>query len=164
LPSRRLSEYPRASLSVRGRGPGGRDTLWRLEEGPNRGSGADYSKDGVGEPVEGALSAVAGGALRDVTVVRRSSVAPAIRAEFGLSDSSASWLTLAVQGGFVMGTLLAAILNLPDVFKAPRFVALAALSGPRRTPYSPFMPKAPPSGPSFASRPGFSSPASIRLR
>lgn len=58
-----------------------------------------------------------------------SSVAPAIRAEWGLSASAAGWLTLAVQAGFVAGTLLSAIFNLPDVLRAPRLVAAAALLG-----------------------------------
>ena len=56
-----------------------------------------------------------------------SSVAPALRAEWGLAESATGWLTLAVQMGFVVGTLLSAILNLPDVLRAHRLVAAAAL-------------------------------------
>jgi len=41
-----------------------------------------------------------------------SAVVPALRVEWGLSDSIAGWLTIAVQLGFVAGTLLSAFLNL----------------------------------------------------
>jgi MFS family permease len=58
-----------------------------------------------------------------------SAVAPAIRAELGLGDWAAGWLTNAVQIGFVLGTLLAAILNLPDVFRPKTLFAACALSG-----------------------------------
>jgi MFS family permease len=58
-----------------------------------------------------------------------SAVAPQIAAEWRLSESATSWLTLAVQLGFVAGTLLSATLNLPDVVK-PRFLfAQCALYG-----------------------------------
>ena len=58
-----------------------------------------------------------------------SAAAPAIRAEWKLGDSAAAWLTLAVQLGFVAGTLTSAMLNLPDVFKARRVMAASALLG-----------------------------------
>ena len=37
-----------------------------------------------------------------------SAVAPLLKAEWGLSDASATWLTLSVQLGFVAGTLASA--------------------------------------------------------
>jgi MFS family permease len=58
-----------------------------------------------------------------------SAVAPAIAAEWSLDATSVSWLTLAVQIGFVAGTLLSATLNLPDVLSPQRLIAAAALSG-----------------------------------
>ena len=54
-------------------------------------------------------------------------VAPKIRAEWGLGDWSAGWLTTAVQIGFVAGTLLSALLNLPDVFRPKNLFAICAL-------------------------------------
>jgi MFS family permease len=54
-----------------------------------------------------------------------SAVAPLLKAEWGLSDGSATWLTLSVQLGFVAGTLASAVLNLPDVW-APRQLVLGA--------------------------------------
>lgn len=58
-----------------------------------------------------------------------SAVVPALRVEWNLSDSSAGWLTIAVQLGFVCGTLLSALLNLPDVFSVRYLFALSALAG-----------------------------------
>ncbi len=58
-----------------------------------------------------------------------SAVAPQIAAEWRLSDSASAWLTLAVQIGFVAGTLLSALLNLPDVIRARHLFAICALLG-----------------------------------
>ena len=58
-----------------------------------------------------------------------SAVAPALRAEWGLSESGGAWLTLAVQLGFVNGTLVSALGNLPDVLSARRLFAASALLG-----------------------------------
>ena len=41
-----------------------------------------------------------------------SAVVPALRREWQLQDSAAAWLTLAVQLGFVAGTLTSALGNL----------------------------------------------------
>ena len=58
-----------------------------------------------------------------------SAVAPQIAHEWQLSESTTAWLTLAVQLGFVAGTLLSAILNLPDVLRVRYLFALCALLG-----------------------------------
>jgi MFS family permease len=58
-----------------------------------------------------------------------SAVAPQIAAEWNLDESSAAWLTLAVQLGFVAGTLLSATLNLPDVIRARYLFTLCAVLG-----------------------------------
>ena len=58
-----------------------------------------------------------------------SAVAPALSAEWRLSESQAGWLTLAVQLGFVAGTLLSALLNLPDVISSRRLFAVSAFAG-----------------------------------
>src|SRR5258708_39705492 len=58
-----------------------------------------------------------------------SAVVPALRLEWSLSDSSAGWLTIAVQLGFVCGTLLSAFLNLPDVLSVRYLFAASALAG-----------------------------------
>jgi MFS family permease len=45
-------------------------------------------------------------------------VTPVLVEEFGMSAAHASWLTIAVQAGFVAGTLGSALANLADVFNA----------------------------------------------
>jgi MFS family permease len=58
-----------------------------------------------------------------------SAVAPQIAAEWRLTETTAAWLTLAVQLGFVAGTLLSAALNLPDVIRARHLFAICAVLG-----------------------------------
>ena len=58
-----------------------------------------------------------------------SAVAPQLQEKWGLSPTQTSWLTLAVQLGFVAGTLLSALLNLPDVISSRRLFASAAIAG-----------------------------------
>ena len=55
--------------------------------------------------------------------------APQIAAELRLTDSATAWLTIAVQGGFVLGTLLSALLNLADVINARRLFAAGCVAG-----------------------------------
>jgi MFS family permease len=55
--------------------------------------------------------------------------APALVAEFRLDSSQTAWLTMAVQGGFVCGTLLSAFLNLPDVVNARWLFAIGCAMG-----------------------------------
>ncbi|MGH3104858.1 MAG: MFS transporter [Gaiellaceae bacterium] len=57
-----------------------------------------------------------------------SAVVPQLRDEWGLSDSGAAWLTIAVQLGFVTGALASSVLNLADVV-APRTVILVGAVG-----------------------------------
>ena len=54
---------------------------------------------------------------------------PAIKTEWHLSESAAAWLTLAVQLGFVAGTLLSALFNLPDVISARHLFTVSAVCG-----------------------------------
>ncbi len=58
-----------------------------------------------------------------------SAVVPRLQAEWHLTDSAASWLTLAVQLGFVTGTLFSALFNLPDIINSRHLFALSALLG-----------------------------------
>jgi MFS family permease len=58
-----------------------------------------------------------------------SAVVPALRLEWRLSDSTASWLTVAVQLGFVAGTLLSALLNLPDIITTRHLFAVSVFAG-----------------------------------
>jgi MFS family permease len=55
--------------------------------------------------------------------------APLIAAELSLTRSGTAWLTMAVQAGFVAGTLVSALLNLADVLNARRLFAAGCLAG-----------------------------------
>ena len=58
-----------------------------------------------------------------------SAVTPAIKADWGLTTGETSWLVMAVQIGFVVGTFASGVLNLPDIISARKlFAASAALS------------------------------------
>lgn len=62
-----------------------------------------------------------------------SAVVPALRADWGLSETGAALLTAAVQVGFVAGALLSAVLNLADRVAAPVLIAVSALLGAAAT-------------------------------
>lgn len=50
-----------------------------------------------------------------------SAVSPQLRALWGLDAAQAGWLTTVVQIGFVVGTAVAALLNLADIIPARRY-------------------------------------------
>ena len=56
-------------------------------------------------------------------------VTPALVSEFHMSSERAAWLTMAVQAGFVVGTLGSAIANLADVVNARVVLFLGSLAG-----------------------------------
>jgi MFS family permease len=58
-----------------------------------------------------------------------SAVAPQLARAWKLTESTTAWLTLAVQIGFVFGTLASAVLNLPDIIRARHLLALCAFAG-----------------------------------
>ena len=62
-----------------------------------------------------------------------SAVVPALRAEWGFSARTATWLTGAVQLGFVAGAVASAATNLPDRVPAHRLVAVSALAAAAAT-------------------------------
>jgi MFS family permease len=55
-----------------------------------------------------------------------SAVLPQLRGEWRLSATASAWLTIAVQIGFVLGSLLSAMLNLPDVLSPRRLIFCGA--------------------------------------
>lgn len=55
--------------------------------------------------------------------------APAIASEFAITGAGMAWLTMAVQGGFVAGTLTSAVANLADVLNARRLFAFGCIAG-----------------------------------
>ena len=56
-------------------------------------------------------------------------VTPLLIDEFNISEARAPWLTMAVQAGFVAGTLLSALANLADVFNSRTLMFAGALAG-----------------------------------
>lgn len=54
---------------------------------------------------------------------------PAIAAEFVMDRSTTAWLTMAVQAGFVLGTLASGLLNLADVLNARLLFAVGCVVG-----------------------------------
>ena len=56
-------------------------------------------------------------------------VLPQLAAQWHAGLNVTSWLTLAVQLGFVVGALLSATFNLADVFHAPRLMAVSMILG-----------------------------------
>lgn len=57
-----------------------------------------------------------------------SAVLPLLRREWELDAGASAWMTIAVQLGFVASSLLAAILNLPDLVPPRRLMLLGALA------------------------------------
>ena len=58
-----------------------------------------------------------------------SAVLPALTREWQLGDGGRAGLTLAVQLGFILGTLVSAIGNLPDIWSSRRLMAASAAVG-----------------------------------
>jgi MFS family permease len=58
-----------------------------------------------------------------------SAVAPQIAREWNLDGAQSAWLTLSVQLGFVAGTFLSAIFNLPDIIRARHLLTISMLLG-----------------------------------
>jgi len=56
-------------------------------------------------------------------------ITPRLVAEWALSPAEAAWLTLAVQAGFVAGTLASALTNLADLINPRRLVFVGCLVG-----------------------------------
>jgi MFS family permease len=55
--------------------------------------------------------------------------APAVAHEFAMGEGARAWLTMAVQAGFVAGTLLSAATSLADAIAPRRLFAVGCLSG-----------------------------------
>src|SRR4026209_242843 len=58
-----------------------------------------------------------------------SAVVPALTREWHLSPSQISWIAIAVQLGFVAGTLISATLNLPDILSTRHLFAVSSFLG-----------------------------------
>jgi MFS family permease len=56
-------------------------------------------------------------------------ITPALIAEYDIAPTHAAWLTMAVQAGFVAGTLISAVANLADVLNARVLMFVGSLVG-----------------------------------
>ncbi len=75
-----------------------------------------------------ALALIAGAELAAMSLwFSGAAVAPSLAAEWSLTAPQAAWLTLAVQLGFVAGTLVSAFGNLPDLLSPRRLFATSAV-------------------------------------
>ena len=75
------------------------------------------------------LLLVALGELLGMTVwFSATAAAPAIAHEFALGASARAWLTMAVQAGFVAGTLLTALTNAADVINPRRLFLVGGIA------------------------------------
>jgi predicted MFS family arabinose efflux permease len=71
-----------------------------------------------------ALAAV----LANSTWFSATAVMPALQRDWGLSAAGAAWLVVAVQAGFIAGSIAAALLNLPDRVEPRRLIAGSAIA------------------------------------
>jgi MFS family permease len=55
-----------------------------------------------------------------------SAVVSSLAQAWSLDDSGRAWLTMSVQGGFVIGALISSLLNLSDIVPAPRLIAASS--------------------------------------
>ncbi len=76
-----------------------------------------------------ALLTMAGVAVLTMTTwFSASAVVPQLRDDWSLTTTEVSFLTIAVQLGFVVGALVSALLNLADVFPARRVLVISAVA------------------------------------
>jgi len=86
--------------------------------------------DARGEPTaRRALGRVALAAvLANATWFSATAIVPALRHDWGLSAGGAAWLAVAVQAGFIIGSVVAAVMNLPDRVELRRLIAGSAIA------------------------------------
>ena len=56
-------------------------------------------------------------------------VVPALTAHWNLTEGDAAWLTMSVQLGFVLGAVLSALFNVPDLWAPRKVFAIGAFAG-----------------------------------
>lgn len=66
--------------------------------------------------------------LANSTWFSATAVVPALQRDWGLTASGAAWLVVAVQAGFITGSIAAALLNIPDRIEPRRLIAGSAIA------------------------------------
>jgi MFS family permease len=76
------------------------------------------------------LALIAAGQFLGMTLwFSATAAAPAIAREFSISGTGLAWLTMAVQGGFVAGTLVSALFGIADAVNPRRLFLLGCIAG-----------------------------------
>ena len=76
------------------------------------------------------LALIAAGEILGMTLwFSATAAAPSVAREFGLDAAMRAWLTMAVQAGFVAGTLVTALTNAADAINARRLFAAGCIAG-----------------------------------
>ena len=76
------------------------------------------------------LALIAAGQFLAMTLwFSATAAAPAIAREFSISGTGLAWLTMAVQGGFVAGTLVSALFSIADVVNPRRLLLAGCIAG-----------------------------------
>ena len=76
------------------------------------------------------LALVAAGEILGMTLwFSATAAAPSVAREFALDAAMSAWLTMAVQAGFVAGTLVTALTNAADAINARRLFAAGCIAG-----------------------------------
>jgi MFS family permease len=70
-----------------------------------------------------------GAVLAMATWFSATAVAPELARAWGLGPTAAAWMTIAVQLGFVAGALAASLVNLADIVRPDRLMAVSAVLG-----------------------------------
>jgi MFS family permease len=93
----------------------------------------DQSRETISDPHQGAAArwrALAYLSIAELLALSlwfsATAVLPALSSEWQLSDSGRAGLTIAVQLGFIIGTLLSALGNLPDIYSPRVLMAVSA--------------------------------------
>jgi MFS family permease len=93
----------------------------------------DQSKETISDPHQGAAArwrALAYLSIAELLALSlwfsATAVLPALSSEWQLSDTGRAGLTIAVQLGFIIGTLLSALGNLPDIYSPRVLMAVSA--------------------------------------
>ena len=66
--------------------------------------------------------------LANSTWFSATAIVPALQRDWGLTSAGAAWLVVAVQAGFITGSVVAALLNVPDRLELRRLIAGAAIA------------------------------------
>src|SRR4051794_24500895 len=66
--------------------------------------------------------------LANSTWFSATAVVPALSRDWQLTAAGAAWLVIAVQAGFIAGSVASAVLNLPDRLEPRRLMAAAAVA------------------------------------